>query len=342
MAARGIVGALIVALAAFGGADAHADDLQKACGDTGDRTFGACALRYVGARSADDYVRQGDELIRVVVTKPERIVGALIVVEIVLPKSGDATLTVRDPYLRAPSQTHHVTRERFAALRQRLLEADHLLKAVEIGHKEGAAHGCTEETICLHPAVGFVDLVLNGEPSSVYLDACGDFFQIVDDIMDLAVEADSTCSDNLSDWWEPNILQACLNVRGNRRLAAAGFGAAATMGDGLAGSETERNSVRARIADDAHLLVGNELVATGPSGILTWWSEVAARGDIWLRSIDAIGEGDRSIVTGTIGQRIDAGRSDTWFTARFVQTWQEDQKGKVNLIEWRIGEFRPK
>ncbi len=338
MAARGILRALLVVMTAFVGPRARADDLQHACGYSEDRTFGACALHYLGSRAADDFTRRGDELIRVVVTKPERIEPALIAVEIVLPKSGDATATVRDPYLRVPPQTYRVSRALFAALRQRLLDDDHLLKAVEIGRKEGGKHGCEVERICLDPAVGFVDVVLAGEASNVYLDGCGDFWQIVQDIVDFAVRADPTCSDNFSDWWGPEVLQACLNVRGDRRLGAQGFAATETLGNALYGSDVDRKAVEEKTDSGAHLLVGNKRMAIGPSGILTWWSQITARGTVWLRPIAATGRGDKSIVTGNITQTLAA--SDARFTASFVQTWRKDVEGKIHLVEWRIAEFR--
>ena len=113
---------------------------------------------------------------------------------------------------------------------------------------------------------------------------------------------------------------------------------AETLGDALFGSDVDRKAVEEKTDSGAHLLVGNALVATGSSGILTWWSQIAARGSIWLRPIAATGRGDRSIVTGTITQTLDD--SEARFAASFVQTWRKDSEGKIHLVEWRIGEFQ--
>ncbi|HEX4302911.1 MAG TPA: hypothetical protein VHZ78_08960 [Rhizomicrobium sp.] len=336
---------LVLCLAAglLAGAAARAGD-DRACGDADAAGYAACALQRAGAPTGAQVAARGDEMIRVLVTKPNYIVPEIVIVEIVLPRSGDGRVVLRDPEARGVRRTYRFARAAFETLRGKLL-ALRDAGAVLHGARAGGGHPCQIETVCLHGAVALVDVVLGGRTADAVLGFCETpDYAFVNAVLAFAAARDPACAP-LSDYegWDAGGLRDCMRVQGDRATAAKAFVASQMLGEWQARWDLKAKDL-ALIAPDAHLRIAGQPALSGGDAVARRWHAMAGDdGEHYDYSTDtAVAAAGRIVVRGTMRQDIrQSDEATASFRAPFVQVWRSGADGKPRLVEWQVAGFVP-
>ncbi len=335
---------LCLAAGLLAGMPARADD-GNTCRDAEDgAAHMACVLQRVGAPVAAQYAARGDEMIRVLVTKPDYIRPEIVIVEIVLPRAGDGQVVVRDPQARGVSRTYRFARAAFETLRSQLL-ALRDAGAVLHGGRAGSGHPCQVETICLHGAVALVDVVLDGKLADAVLGFCETpDYAFVNAVLEFAAARDPACAPlSAFEGWDAGGLRDCVRVRGDRAAGASAFVASKMLSQWQARWDLTADD-RGLIAPDAQLRIAGQPVLSGGDAVAQRWHAMAGdEGEHYRYSVDsAVAASGRIVVRGTLRQDIAQSDQHTAsFRAPFVQVWRSGADGKPRLADWQVGGFVP-
>lgn len=300
------------------------------CGWFSDSGYSKCVILHSGAQPAERYRDNGEELIRVLVAKGIRKVPAIVIVEVVLPREGSGLVGIRDPLNKDFKRFYAIDRARFQTLRARFLSMPAAgSDPTEAKSKDGL------ETVCIDPASGWIETVLQGKIRTAEFDYCQSESSYIDEILDLAAPLDAACAPLVSfEGWPADALRQCLHLRGkDRLLAASAYLASEKFSQGKI-DEMIDPAMDLKISGDPELH-GSD-ASERARGLMTGREGKK----IYCYPAEAKADGDEAFVEGSCENEVEYGDGEHWLTATSLQLWKRDVAGDLKLKSWTLGQFQ--
>lgn len=303
----------------------------------------ACARQWLGLAPAEDFRARGDELLRVYAYADAK---ALLVVEIVLPKTGAGRLGLYAVTEEHVSRRSYVfPRERFALLRTQLMA---------LTHSGAALHGGTplpddlndrdQDLVGCHPlGRRFVEAEIGGTIGTAELSYCeSDDYRFGDALFAAARQADPDCTAGWGDAFDEDVLAACPGLSGDRRRAAEGLRRFEDLLDWAQAQDfdgRQESEILAWLEPGVVFRQAGLPAVSGARAVLIAWQKVWEGPDYsWEAITSARARGDTVTLEGfqfvLVAQ---AGLCMTTFEAPIALKWHREGDGNLRLAELRIG-----
>ncbi len=246
---------------------------------------------------------------------------------------GGGVLTIRDPLDGHFSRSYPVDSVRFQSLRDDLISMPSNGTDSTISASSGRV-----ETVCLDPASGWIETVLDDKLRRAHFDYCQNEAKYVDEILDFAAPFDSACAPLVAfEGWPARALQKCMHLAGKSRLAAANaYVAAEKLGQG--------KDVGRWVSPDATLIFDGTPPIKGRTAVARAWETLLSDKTneyYYYHSTDASDDAGQIVVDGLIVHSRGSGDSEISLSAISTQFWTVDSDSALRLVNWRIGRFEP-
>lgn len=184
------------------------EDWRAVCPSSFEASFPTCILKFAGAKSTEQVQAEDEQLVRVFIYKDARIDSPILIVEAALSKAGGARLVLRDPMRKNVSRVYPFERSSF----------DMLVAKVDALRFDGAVlHGVKSSpeslpvnTICLHPASAFVEIIRDGGSASTEMGYCSnEDATFLESFLQLAASVEPACVKASREWYA-DALRECL------------------------------------------------------------------------------------------------------------------------------------